>query len=145
MYRCLDCGTFTQPSSVPVAGRPVCSHCNEPLDVSGAPQHVTAERYAEALASSPVPVVVDFWASWAPPSRAADSVVEQFGRKHAGKVLVLRVNSDKSPKLLAQLGISSVPTFQAIQDGEERARHGGVLRQDAFDRWADRAFLRVAA
>ena len=145
MYRCPDCGTFNQPSALPVIGKRICSNCFEVLDVSGAPQDVTAERYVEVLANSPVPVVVDFWARWAPPSQAADSVVEQFARKNAGKVLVLKVNSDKSPKLLAQLGIKAVPTFQAIQGGEELARHGGVLRQDAFDRWVDRAFMRAAA
>ena len=75
----------------------------------------------------------------------ADPVVEQFGRSHAGKVLVLKVNTDKSPALLAQLGIETVPTFQAVQGGEEFARHAGLLPQDAFDRWADRAFTRASA
>ena len=132
MIRCPECGTFTQIQSL--RGKHVCSHCSEVLDVSGAPQEVSSERYMEIRASSPVPVVVDFWAKWAPPSRAADPVVEQFARSHAGRVLVLKVNSDKSPQLLAQLGIESVPTFQAIQGGEEFARHAGVLPQDAFDR-----------
>jgi thioredoxin 2 len=123
----------------------MCSNCNEVLDVSGAPQEVSTERYIEVLANSPVPVVVDFWAEWAPPCRMADPVVEQFARSHAGKVLVLKVNSDKSPQLLAQLGIEAVPTFQAISGGEEFARHAGVLPQDAFERWADRAFTRPSA
>ncbi|MBS1151681.1 MAG: thioredoxin [Myxococcaceae bacterium] len=123
----------------------MCGNCNEALDVSGAPQEVNTERYIEVLTSSPVPVVVDFWAEWAPPCQMADPVVEQFARRHAGKVLVVKVNSDKAPQLLAQLGIEAVPTFQAIQGGEELARHGGVLPQDAFDRWADRAFTRPAA
>ena len=143
MYRCPECGTFNEPQTL--RGRPACSNCNEVLDVSGAPQEVSTERYIEILANSPVPVVVDFWAAWAPPCRAADPVVEHFARKHAGKVLVLKVNSDKSPQLLAQLGIEAVPTFQAIQGGEELARHGGVLPQEAFDRWADRAFTRPEA
>lgn len=143
MYRCSECGTFNAVSSL--RGKPTCTHCNEELDVSGAPQQVSAERYLEVRASSPLPVVVDFWASWAPPCRMAAPVIEQFARSHAGKVLVLKVNSDKSPALLAQLGIEAVPTFQAIQGGEEFARHAGVLPQDAFDRWADRAFTRPSA
>ncbi len=143
MYRCPDCGTFNQIQALP--GRPMCSKCNGSLDVSGAPQEVSSENYLDVLANSPVPVVVDFWAHWAPPSRMADPVVEQFGRSHAGKVLVLKVNTDKSPALLAQLGIETVPTFQAVQGGEEFARHAGLLPQDAFDRWADRAFTRASA
>ena len=143
MIRCPECGTFTQVQSL--RGKHVCSQCNEVLDVSGAPQEVSSERYLEVRARSPVPVVVDFWAKWAPPSQMASSVVERFARSHAGKVLVLKVNSDKSPELLAQLGIEAVPTFQAIVGGEEFARHAGLLPQDAFDRWADRAFTRASA
>ena len=145
MYRCPDCGTFNQIPSVREAGAPSCSHCHQRLDLSGAPQEVSAENYHQVRGTSPVPVVVDFWAAWAPPSREADLVVELFARRNAGKVLVVKVNSDKSPKLLARLGIEAVPTFQAINGGEELARHGGVLPHDAFERWAGRAFSRPAA
>lgn len=143
MYRCSDCGTFNLIDDVELS--PSCSSCSRELDVSGAPQEVSAEGYTRALASSPMPVVVDFGVKWAPPCQAVEPVIEHFARKHAGKVLVLKVNGDKSPKLFASLGIKAVPTFQAFEQGIEVARHGGVLRQDAFDRWADRAFSRAAA
>jgi thioredoxin 2 len=143
MIRCPECGTFNQLESL--RGKHVCSSCNQLLDVSGAPQEVSGECYLEVLARSPVPVVVGFWAAWAPPCRVADPVVEQFARSRAGRVLVLKVNTDKSPQLLAKLKIQAVPTFQAIEGGEEFARHAGVLPQDAFDRWADRAFTRPSA
>ncbi len=143
MYRCPSCGTFSPAPEK--RHHATCGTCGEALDLSGAPQEVNVERYVEVLAHSPVPVVVDFWAHWAEPSRAAEPVVEDFARRHAGKVLVLKVNSDKAPELLQTLGIGAVPTFQALADGEEVGPHGGVLPCDAFERWADRAFHKAAA
>ncbi len=130
---------------MPQAGKPVCTQCHAALDVSGAPLEVSAERYQQIVASSPMPVVVDFTASWAAPCRAADEVVDQFARRKAGKVLVLKVNFDKSKQLIDELGIKAIPTFQAVKGGEEFARHAGLLHRAAFDRWAERAFIRAAA
>ncbi len=130
---------------MPQARKPVCSQCHEALDVSGAPIEVSTERYQQIVASSPMPVVVDFTAPWAAPCRAADEVVEQFARRQAGKVLVLKVNFDKSKALIDELGIKAIPTFQAVKGGEEFARHAGLLHRAAFDRWAERAFTRAAA
>lgn len=115
------------------------------MDLTGAPQNVTSDRYVEILEKAPMPVVVEFWADWAAPSRAAEPVVEDFARRNAGKVLVLKVNSDKAPMLLQTLGIGAVPTFQALDHGEEVGRHGGVLPSDAFERWVGRVFHKAAA
>ena len=52
--------------------------------------------------------------------------------RHAGKVLVLKVNSDRAPQLLQTLGIGAVPTFQALDRGEEVGRR--LLQRALFVR-----------
>ena len=145
MYRCAECGAFNRIRPDHPRGEAHCGSCKGKLDLSGAPQEVNAEEYARAIASSPVPVVVDFWAPWCPPCRAVAPIVDGFGRGHAGKVVVLKVNSDRTPALLSQLGVAGIPSFFAFESGQEVGRHSGALPAHAFQRWAEQAFHRAAA
>lgn len=56
MFRCSACGALNRVAQGR-AGSPVCGKCAQALDVSGAPQEVTAEALDRAVASSPIAVV----------------------------------------------------------------------------------------
>ncbi len=114
---------------------PTCGRCREDLDVSGVPQAVDASGFARAVASSPVPVLVDFWAPWCGPCRTAAPLLEQLGREQAGRVVVLKVNTDEHPQPSAQLGVRGIPTFVVFKGGAEVARQAGVLPLEPFRRW----------
>lgn len=145
MFRCSDCGSFNRVLPDHPAGEPTCGRCKAKLDLAGAPQDVNAEMFSRAIASSPIPVVVDFWAPWCGPCRAAEPIVDHFARTRAGKTLVLKVNSDKAPELLKSLGIRGIPAFFAFDGGQEVSRHAGMLPADAFARWAEQVFHKAAA
>ncbi len=51
------------------------------------------------------PVLVDCWASWCPPCRAMNPVVEALARDFK----VCKVNVDTNQELAARYGISSIP------------------------------------
>jgi thioredoxin 2 len=135
MFRCQACGAFNRVAQGH-SGAPVCGRCKRPLDTSGKPQDVDADGFARATASSPVPVVVDFWAPWCGPCRAVAPVVEQIARERAGKIVVLKVNSDESP--MPHLGIRGIPTFVVYRDGRELARQSGAMPKPMFDEWLHR-------
>jgi thioredoxin 2 len=138
MFRCATCGAFNRIPEQRPAGDPTCGKCHGKLDLSGAPQEVDAVGFERAVANSPVPVVVDFWAPWCGPCRMAAPILDQVGRAQAGKALLLKVNTDEHPQPSAKLGIRGIPTFIVFKDGKERARQSGVLPGPAMTQWVSR-------
>jgi putative thioredoxin len=77
-------------------------------------------------ASSTLPVVVDFWAPWCGPCRTLTPVIEKVAREYAGRVKLVKVNSDDNPELSSGYGIRSIPNIIAFKNGHPAAQFMGA-------------------
>lgn len=140
IFRCADCGALNRIPDDKRGARPKCGRCKALVETDGAPQEVDDAALRAAIADSPVPVLVDFWAPWCGPCQQAGPMVHDLAEDRAGKVLVLKVNTDESDYSGRVLGIRSIPTFIVFRGGKEVARQAGLPRRLAdFEAWLDGA------
>ncbi|EAW34650.1 thioredoxin [Lyngbya sp. PCC 8106] len=85
--------------------------------MSAAPQ-VTDASFKQDVLESDVPVLVDFWAPWCGPCRMVAPVVEEIAEQYAGKVKVVKLNTDENPTVANQYGIRSIPTLMIFKEGQ---------------------------
>lgn len=82
----------------------------------------TAKNFEKEVLKSNIPVLVDFWASWCPPCKVVEPVLEELAQEYLGKTKIGKLNVDRNPGLGAKYEITGVPTFIIFKDGEIKDR-----------------------
>jgi thioredoxin 2 len=129
---CPHCG---RRNRVPVAseGVPRCGNCHQPL-----PWIAEADaRTFDSAIQATIPVLVDFWAPWCGPCRLVSPVVERVGRALAGRLKVVKLNTDEAPDVAARYDVQGIPLLVLISDGREVDRLVGAVAEPQLRRWVE--------
>ena len=79
---------------------------------------LTDSNFDEEVLKSPIPVLVDFWATWCGPCQMVAPIIAELAKEFEGKLKVGKVNVDENQAKAAQYGISSIPTLLIFKNGQ---------------------------
>jgi thioredoxin 2 len=130
---CPSCGSKNRVRAA-APGVPHCGVCGKPL-----PWLVEAEQttFHQVVEESPVPVLVDFWAPWCGPCKIVEPVVRQLSNELAGRLKVVRIDTDQAPELGQRFTIRGIPTLMLFDKGEVRDRLTGAVGAPTLRGWLE--------
>jgi thioredoxin 2 len=129
---CPSCGTKNRVRPT-TSGVPRCSVCHTLLPWI---VEATQATFDEEIAAS-VPVLVDFWAPWCGPCRMVSPLVARLGAEDAGRLKVVKLNTDEAPEISLRYGVQGIPLLVLIKDGSEVDRLVGAVPLERLRAWLE--------
>lgn len=128
---CQFCTKLNSVDATQHARGPKCGECGRPF-LLNRPVKVAEENFEATVLKAGIPVLVDFYADWCGPCRMMAPHLDEIASDRAGKVLVAKVDTDRSPAISQRYGIKSIPYFARFEHGQMVKTLVGAVGKEAL-------------
>ena len=90
-------------------------------------------------------VMVDFWAVWCGPCQMVAPIVDELAAEYAGKVKVVKVNTDENPEIAGKYQIMSIPTIVFFKGGQPVEKLIGARPKRQFKEIIDQLLAQTSS
>jgi len=94
------------------------------------PITITQENVENEVFKSAVPVVIDVYAIWCGPCQFMTPIVEELEKELSSNYKFATINVDESRDLSIKFGVTSVPTFIFVKNGEVQGKTTGQMSKE---------------
>jgi thioredoxin 2 len=114
---------------------PACGSCHQPLELHAGITDLNEKTFQPFLDKSPLPIVIDFWASWCGPCRSFEPIFKDAAREFLDQFIFTKLNIEKNQRTASRLHVRGVPTLIVFEDGKEKDRQSGALPPMELRHW----------
>lgn len=107
-------------------------HADKPEISLKKTEEISKASYAAMLQSASV-VLVDFGASWCPPCRRMEPVMEALSEKTSPEIPIIKIDGSSQTNLMKTHNVQVMPTYILYKNGREIWRKAGMMKLEEFE------------
>lgn len=96
------------------------------------PITITQDNLEREINQSSKPVIVDVYAVWCGPCQQMTPIFDELEKEVGDKYAFAKINVDESRELSIKYGVTSVPTFLFIKNGQVKGKETGYMAKEAL-------------
>jgi len=100
------------------------------------PIAINSDNVKKEVNESSLPVIIDVFATWCGPCQQMMPIFEELEKELSDTYKFASLNVDEARELSIEYGVTSVPTFIFVKNGEIKGKETGYMSKEDLKRKA---------